>query len=124
MASNSLGITAKKEERTRDTAPYFDCTEFCMRSAGSYLKVEIISDPFIGSKPDVIGTANIRVEDEGLLKYPRKPDEKLFEEKIVHLFHFDEVAGENVPVGVLKLYVRFVFDQERVVKKNRTYSLL
>lgn len=43
-----------------------------MKSAGSYLKVELISDPFIGSKPDIIGTANIRVEDEGLLKFPRK----------------------------------------------------
>lgn len=49
-----------------------------MQSAGSYMTVEIISDPFIGSKPDVIGTARIRVEDEGLLKYPRKPHEKIF----------------------------------------------
>jgi hypothetical protein len=58
-----------------------------------------------------------------LLKYPRKENEKLFEEKLVHLVDLDEATGEEVPVGVLKLYVRFVFDKERVVKKNRTYSL-
>ena len=41
----------------------------------------------------------------------------------MRLYHLDE-TGEEISVGVLKLYVRFVFDKERVMRNNRKYSLL
>lgn len=96
--------------------PYFDCTEFRMQSAGSHLQVEITTDPFIGSKPELVGSAHIRVEDAGFLKHPRKVEEKFFEEKMVNLVYNSE--GEELPAGVLKLYVRFVFDPEKVTGQN------
>lgn len=70
-----------------ENVPYFDCTEFRMQSAGSHLQVEITTDPFIGSKPELVGTARIRVEDAGFLKHPRKASEKFFEEKMVNLLY-------------------------------------
>lgn len=98
--------------------PYFDCTEFRMQSAGSHLEVEITTDPFIGSKPELVGSARIRVEDAGFLKHPRKAEEKFFEEQLVNLVY--NSAGEQLPAGVLKLYVRFVFDPEKITAQNFT----
>lgn len=40
------------------------------------------------------------------------------------MYHLEEITNEKVFVGVLKLYVRFVFDAEKITKKDCKYSLL
>jgi hypothetical protein len=43
-----------------------------MSSAGSALKIDVITDSYPIIKPEIIGTALVRVEDFGFLKYPRE----------------------------------------------------
>lgn len=47
-----------------------------MKCAGSYLKVQIISDPLIGNTPELIGETTVRISNEGFLKFPRTQDSK------------------------------------------------